>query len=124
LSVLHVGMQFTPSNATAPQLVGHNHPWDILQTLLKPTEKAPGSPIRRNGHFTLAFTPQHGSLFNLVEGFFSKMARSMLHYIRVASATELKAGLLACLEDINREPVIHTWTCGTGRHRGAGRRER
>jgi transposase len=62
------------------------------------------------GRFTLVFTPKHGSWLNLIEGFFSKMARSMPRHIRVASTAELKARSLAYLEDINREPVIHTWT--------------
>ena len=62
------------------------------------------------GRFTFVFTPKHGSWLNLVEGFFSKMARSMLRHIRVASKDELKARILAYLEDLNREPVIHTWT--------------
>jgi len=30
------------------------------------------------------FTPKHGSWLNLVEGFFSKLARSVLRHIRVA----------------------------------------
>jgi transposase len=60
--------------------------------------------------FTFVFTPKHGSWLNLVEGFFSKMARSMLHRIRVASKDELKTRILAYLDDLNREPVIHTWT--------------
>lgn len=62
------------------------------------------------GRFTLVFTPKHGSWLNLVEGFFSKMARSVLRRIRVASKDELKARILAYLDDLNREPVIHTWT--------------
>jgi transposase len=62
------------------------------------------------GRFTLVFTPKHGSWLNLVEGFFSKMARSVLRHIRVASKDELKARILAYLDDLNREPVIHTWT--------------
>jgi transposase len=62
------------------------------------------------GRFTLVFTPKHGSWLNLVEGFFSKMARSMLRRIRVASKNELKARILAYLDDLNQEPVIHTWT--------------
>jgi transposase len=62
------------------------------------------------GRFTFVFTPKHGSWLNLVEGFFSKMARSMLRQIRVASKDELKARILAYLEDLNREPVIHSWT--------------
>jgi transposase len=62
------------------------------------------------GRFTFVFTPKHGSWLNLVEGFFSKMARSVLRRIRVASKNELKARILAYLDDLNREPVIHTWT--------------
>jgi transposase len=45
---------------------------------------------RPEGRFTLVFTPKHGSWLNLVEGFFSKMARSVLRPIRVASKNELK----------------------------------
>ena len=60
--------------------------------------------------FTFVFTPKHGSWLNLVEGFFSKMARSMLRGIRVASKDELKARILVYLDDLNRDPVIHRWT--------------
>jgi transposase len=67
-----------------------------------------------DGRFSFVFTPKHGSWLNLVEGFFSKMARSMLRHIRVASKTELKARILAYLDDLNREPVIHTWTYKIG----------
>jgi len=62
------------------------------------------------GRFSFVFTPKHASWLNLVEGFFSKMARSVLRHIRVASKEELKARILAYLDDLNREPVIHTWT--------------
>jgi transposase len=62
------------------------------------------------GRFSFVFTPKHGSWLNLVEGFFSKMARSMLRHIRVASKAELKTRILAYLDDLNRDPVIHTWT--------------
>ena len=60
--------------------------------------------------FSFVFTPKHGSWLNLIEGLFSKMARSMLRHIRVASKSELKARIFAYLDDINRDPVIHTWT--------------
>ena len=67
------------------------------------------------GRFTFVFTPKHGSWLNLVEGFFSKMARSMLRRIRVASKEELKARILAYLDDITHsEPVIHAWTYKIG----------
>ncbi len=42
------------------------------------------------------------------------MARSMLRHIRVASKVELKQRILAYLDDLNREPVIHTWTYKIG----------
>jgi transposase len=61
------------------------------------------------GRFSFVFTPKHGSWLNLIEGFFSKMARSVLRCIRVASKAELKQRILAYLEDLNRDPVIHTW---------------
>ena len=65
---------------------------------------------QREGRFTFVFTPKHGSWLNLVEGFFSKLARSLLRGIRVASKAELKSRILAHLNDLNREPIIHTWT--------------
>ena len=65
---------------------------------------------QREGRFTFVFTPKHGSWLNLVEGFFSKLARSLLRGIRVASKAELKSRILAHLTDLNKEPVIHTWT--------------
>jgi transposase len=62
------------------------------------------------GRFEFTFTPKHGSWLNLVEGFFSKFARSVLRHIRVASKQELKERIMAGIEDINRFPVIHTWS--------------
>jgi transposase len=35
---------------------------------------------QRQGRFSFVFTPKHGSWLNLVEGFFSKMARSVLRH--------------------------------------------
>ena len=66
------------------------------------------------GRFAFVFTPKHASWLNLVEGFFSKMARSMLRHIRVASKAELKARILAYPDDINADPVVHTWTYKIG----------
>lgn len=65
---------------------------------------------QREGRFTFVFTPKHGSWLNLVEGFFSKMARSVLRHIRVASKDELKQRIIAYLDDLNREPVVHKWS--------------
>ena len=64
-------------------------------------------PVRR---FDFTFTPKHGSWLNLVEGFFSKFARSVLRHIRVASKLELKQRIMAGINDVNRHPVVHTWS--------------
>src|SRR6202012_5943047 len=65
---------------------------------------------QRDGRFSFVFTPKHGSWLNLIEGFFSKMARSMLRHIRVGSKAELNQRILAYLDDVNRDPVVHKWT--------------
>jgi hypothetical protein len=44
----------------------------------------------RPGRFELTFTPKHGFWLNLIEGFFSKLTRSVLRHIRVASKQELR----------------------------------
>jgi len=73
------------------------------------------------GRFSLVFTPKHGSWLNLVEGFLSKMARSMLRHIRVAAKAELKSRILAYLVDVNSEPVVHTWAHKFGEARKSRR---
>jgi transposase len=60
--------------------------------------------------FEFTFTPKHGSWLNLVEGFFSKLARSVLRHIRVASKQELKDRIMAAMDYFNQEPVVHTWS--------------
>ena len=60
--------------------------------------------------FEFVFTPKHGSWLNLIEGFFSKLARSVLRHIRVASKQELKDRLMAAMDHFNQHPVVHTWT--------------
>ena len=62
------------------------------------------------GRFEFVFTPKHGSWLNLIEGFFSKLARSVLRYIRVESKQELKDRIMAAMDEINRHPVVHTWS--------------
>jgi transposase len=62
------------------------------------------------GRFEFTFTPKHGSWLNLIEGFFSKFARSVLRHIRVASKQELKERIMLGINDANRYPVIHTWS--------------
>jgi hypothetical protein len=51
-----------------------------------------------------------GSWLNLVEGSFSKFARSVLRHIRVAQKQELKERIIAGIKHVNRYPVVHTWS--------------
>src|ERR1700731_1304526 len=62
------------------------------------------------GRFDFTFTPKHGSWLNLIEGFFSKLARSVLRHVRVVSKQELKERLMAAVDYFNDDPVVHTWT--------------
>ena len=89
---------------TAIKIILDNH------SATYPRKPGLGSPPNREGRFAFVFTPKHGSWLNLVEGFFSKLARSVLRHIRVASKQELKDRILAAIDDINRDPVVHTWT--------------
>ena len=65
---------------------------------------------RPAGRFEFTFTPKHGSWLNLVEGFFSKLTRSVLRHIRVETKQELKDRIMAAMDEFNEHPVIHTWT--------------
>jgi len=59
--------------------------------------------------FEFVFTPKHGSWLNIIETMFSKMARSMLRGIRVASKQELIDRIHLYFMDINADPVIFRW---------------
>jgi len=89
---------------TAIKLILDNHSAHISR------ETRAWLATRPDGRFEFTFTPKHGSWLNLVEGFFSKFARSVLRHIRVASKHELKERIMAGIEDVNRHPVIHTWS--------------
>src|ERR1700760_346274 len=65
---------------------------------------------RPAGRFELTFTPKHGSGLYLIEGVFPQFARSVLRHIRVASKQELKQRIMLGIKDVNRYPVIHTWS--------------
>ena len=64
---------------------------------------------RHPQRFEFVFTPKHGSWLNIVETLFSKMARSMLRGIRVASKQELIDRIHLYFEEINAGPVIFRW---------------
>jgi transposase len=59
--------------------------------------------------FEFVFTPKHGSWLNIVETMFSKMARSMLRGIRVASKQELIDRIHLYFDEMNADPVIYRW---------------
>src|SRR5262245_27229248 len=88
---------------TAIELILDNHSAHVSR---ETTSWLAAQPI---GRFTFTFTPTHASWLNLIEGFFSKLARSVLRYIRVCSKHELKERRMAFIADVNTEPIVHTW---------------
>ena len=90
--------------ATAIKIILDNHSAHISKETKAWLTQQP------EGRFTFVFTPKHGSWLNLIEGFFSKLARSVLRHIRVASLKELRERILAAIDLTNREPIVHTWT--------------
>jgi len=65
--------------------------------------------LSKPSRFEFVFTPKHGSWLNMIEMFFSKVARSFLRQIRVDSKTELMRRIYQGIEEINSEPVIFRW---------------
>jgi transposase len=63
----------------------------------------------RPNRFEFIFTPTHGSWLNLIETFFSKLARSILRGIRVESKEELKRRIELALHELNESPVVFRW---------------
>src|SRR2546423_15656839 len=63
-----------------------------------------------NGHTPIIPVVPNAGTTSLVEGFFSKLARSVLRHIRVASNHELKDRIMAAMDEFNRNPVVHTWS--------------
>ena len=61
------------------------------------------------GRFKFVFTPKHGSWLNMIESFFSKMTKQMLHGIRVNSKQELADRIYQYFDEVNREPVVYHW---------------
>ena len=49
------------------------------------------------------------SWLNLVETYFSKIARTFLKHICVDSKDELKERILQGIAETNAEPVVHRW---------------
>ena len=96
---------------TLPPPEGHHDQVDPRQSFRAHLERSRAwLATRPSGRFELTFTPKHGSWLNLIEDFFSKFARSVLRHIRVTSKQELKERIMAGIDDVNRHPVIYTWS--------------
>ena len=89
---------------TAIKLILDNHSAHISR------ETTAWLATRPAGRFEFTFTPKHGSWLNLIEGFFSKLARSVLRHIRVSSKQELKERIMVAMDYFNQRPVVHTWS--------------
>jgi transposase len=63
----------------------------------------------RPGRFEYVHTPKQGSWLNLIECVFSKMARTILRHIRVASVDELKTRIFKGIDEFNAAPVVFRW---------------
>lgn len=59
--------------------------------------------------FQFVFTPKHGSWLNLIESFFSKLARTVLRHIRVDTKEELVERIYKGIDEINQTPVVFKW---------------
>lgn len=84
------------------KLVMDNHSAHVSKETLK------WLAVRPN-RFEFIFTPKHASWLNMVEIFFSKMARSFLRGIRVKSKEELVRRIYQYIKEINESPVIFRW---------------
>lgn len=65
--------------------------------------------LTKPSRFEFVFTPKHGSWLNMIEMFFSKIARSFLKHIRVESKKELKERIYKGIGEINNDPVVFRW---------------
>jgi len=72
----------------------------------KETRKFLGTKPNR---FQFVFTPKHDSWLNLIESFFSKLARTVLRHIRVDTKEELVERIYHAIEEINQTPVVFKW---------------
>lgn len=84
------------------RIVLDNHSSHKSKETMKYLETVPGK-------FEFVFTPKHGSWLNLVEIFFSKIARTFLREIRVSSVEDLQQRIYKGIEQSNQEPVIFKW---------------
>ncbi len=84
------------------RIILDNHSAHISQEVRKYLDARPN-------RFDFVFTPKHGSWLNIVEAFFSKIARTMLRGIRVSSKDELRQRLELYIQEVNQTPVVFKW---------------
>ena len=60
--------------------------------------------------FEFVFTPKHGSWLNIIEGFFGKLSKQLLHGIRVKTKEELIERIIKYIAEVNENPVVPNWT--------------
>jgi len=65
--------------------------------------------LTKPNRYEFVFTPKHGSWLNLIEVFFSKLARSLLRHIRVKSKKELIERIYKGIAEMNENPVVFKW---------------
>lgn len=63
----------------------------------------------RPNRFVFTYTPKHASWLNLVESFFSKLARQALRGLRVKSKEDLVARIQDWIKATNEELVVFRW---------------
>ena len=88
---------------TAIEVILDNHSAHVSR---ETTSWLAAQPI---GRFTFTFTPTHGSWLQSHRRLLSKLARSVLRHIRVDLQTRTQERLMAFIDDVNRQPVVHTW---------------
>ncbi len=84
------------------RIILDNHSSHISKETMRWLKKVPN-------RFEFTFTPKHGSWLNLIEIFFSKMARSFLRHLRVSSKEELKRRINQYIDEVNQAPVVFRW---------------
>ena len=64
---------------------------------------------KRKDRFVFTFTPTHASWLNLIESFFSKLAKQALRGLRVKSKADLVSRIEEWLKRTNEERVVYRW---------------
>ncbi len=64
------------------------------------------------GRFEFVFTPKHGSWLSVIESFFAKMTKQVLHHLSVKSKEELKQRIEQNLDEVNESPTPFRWKYG------------